>query len=122
MKHGEIVELVVRKNHLSISELSRQLNVSRRCLYNWFTQKDLSPETIKKIGDVLKYDFSREFPDLKLKKNGFTGDHSLSRNGFMEDQSVTKDFNDRVDAVNYWRSKYIQLLEKHNDLLVHNRQ
>ena len=64
MQKGEILERVIRRNHISISELSRKLNVSRRSIYNWFTQERLSRDVIYKIGTVLNHDFSAEFPDL----------------------------------------------------------
>ena len=106
MNKGEIVELVIRRNNLSISELSRRLHVSRRSVYNWFDQTDLSLDVICKIGEVLDYDFSLEFPDLfnrrKLKSIDMT--HEL--------QEETQQ-----NSVNYWRNKYISLLEKHNEIL-----
>lgn len=116
MNNGEIVELVIRRNHISISELSRKLNVSRRSLYNWFTQKDLSIETIHKIGEVLKYDFSGEFPDIFDKKDNIVDYQSAEKEITVENQLV----NENNESVNYWRSKYIHLLEKHNDFLIHN--
>lgn len=110
MQNGEIVELVIRRNHISISELSRKLNVSRRSIYNWFTQESLSREIIYKIGEVLNHDFSAEFPDMFDKAtliNTRNGSHSI-------------DAANEFESVTYWRNKYINLLEKHNDFLINN--
>lgn len=103
MNKGEIVELVIRRNNLSISELSRRLHVSRRSVYNWFEQKDLSIDIICKVGDALDYDFSSDFPDLFTRKK--------SRIISKMDQDFT--FEPQQNSVNYWRDKYINLLEKH---------
>ncbi|MEJ6981376.1 helix-turn-helix domain-containing protein [Pedobacter sp. P351] len=110
MQKGEIVELVIRRNHISISELSRKLKVSRRSIYNWFTQESLSREIIYKIGEVLHHDFSVEFPDMfdssTLVNTQIDGNNSAAIN--------------ELESVNYWRNKYINLLEKHNNFLINN--
>ena len=106
MNKGEIVELVIRRNNLSISELSRRLHVSRRSVYNWFEQKDLSIDIICKVGDVLDYDFSSDFPDLFTRRK--------SRIISQMDQDFTLE--PQQNSVNYWRNKYINLLEKHMEM------
>lgn len=111
MQNGEIVELVIRRNHISISELSRKLNVSRRSIYNWFTQESLSREIIYKIGEVLNHDFSAEFPDMFDRATLL----NTPRNG-----STSIDAANEFESVTYWRNKYINLLEKHNDFLINN--
>ena len=108
MNKGEIVELVIRRNSLSISELSRRLHVSRRSIYNWFTQKNLSYDVIFRIGDVLNYDFSKEFPELY---KGQTSENTIKQ--INPERNI--DFNQ--NSANYWKNKYINLLEKHNEIL-----
>ncbi len=107
MNKGEIVELVIRRNNLSISELSRRLHVSRRSIYNWFEQSDLSLDVICKIGEVLNHDFSLDFPDL----------FNMNKLKFLD--NLNQDFQEEINqnSVNYWRNKYISLLEKHNEIL-----
>jgi hypothetical protein len=111
MHYGETVELVVRRDNISISELSRRLNVSRRSIYNWFSQENLNFEIICKIGDALSHDFSVEFPEL------FTKHHRLGQVKYFSDSRMS-DFAE--DSVQYWKDKYINLLEKHNDYLRHS--
>ncbi|WP_291401634.1 helix-turn-helix domain-containing protein [Daejeonella sp.] len=106
MNNGEIVEHVIRRNNISISELSRRLRVSRRSIYNWFTQKNLSFDIILQIGEVLDYDFSSDFPD---KLNGRKSNHTQAYQGDMH-------MNDFQNSANYWRNKYINLLEKYNEV------
>ena len=110
MNNGEIVELVIRRNNLSISELSRRLHVSRRSIYNWFTQRNLSYDIIYKIGEALNYDFSSDFPDM------FTGKESQLIKHINADKNI--DFNQ--NSAIFWRNKYINLLEKHNEILRYN--
>lgn len=106
MNNGEIVEHVIRRNNISISELSRRLRVSRRSIYNWFTQKNLSYDIILQIGEVLDYDFSSDFPD---KLNGRKSNSSQVYQGDFQ-------MNDLQNSANYWRNKYINLLEKYNEV------
>lgn len=107
MNRGEIVELVIRRNNLSISELSRRLHVSRRSIYNWFEQADLSFDVIFKIGEVLDYDFSVDFPEVFNKRQVKL---------FEKTNYEIQEEND-LKSVNYWKNKYISLLEKHNEIL-----
>jgi predicted transcriptional regulator len=106
MNNGEIVEHVIRRNNISISELSRRLRVSRRSIYNWFTQKNLSFDIILQIGEVLDYDFSSDFPD---KLNGRKSNSSQIYPGDIQ-------MHDIQNSANYWRNKYINLLEKYNEV------
>ena len=107
---GAIVERVVRRSGVSITELARRTNVNRRSVYNWFNQKILKLDVICKIGNVLGHDFSLEFP------NYFPNSEN--------NPSVKKSINVAIDEANssesvyYWMNKYIGLLEKYNELLV----
>ena len=103
---GAVVEKIVRSSGISIAELARRVQVDRRSLYNWFEQKNLRLEAIAKIGYVLGYDFSTEFPDLK----------HLQKIQAL-DQDEANNTNDRFDDTAYWKSKYVTLLEKYNELL-----
>jgi transcriptional regulator with XRE-family HTH domain len=108
--YGQIVEKVIRRNGYSISELARLTNVNRRSVYNWFHQKRLKPEIIYRIGVALNYDFSKDFPKLLL-------DLHINE---IKSNNVSAPFNnspiDRTEE-NYWKDKYIKLLEKYNDSL-----
>lgn len=109
---GQIIEQVVRAENVGVSELSRKLNVSRRTIYNWFNQKTLSLDIICKIGNVIKHDFSKEFPDdfAKLNDEHNHSEHYLTGNENNCDES-------QLNPVSYWMSKYINLLERYNELL-----
>ncbi|MDB5287183.1 MAG: hypothetical protein JWR05_2132 [Mucilaginibacter sp.] len=106
---GQIVEKVVKMDAMSISEISRKLNVSRRTLYNWFESKNLSPEIIEKIGLVIDHDFSEEFPEIfPINKGLKNGEYNITNQQTKENIS---------DPIYYWMDKYIKLLERFNEVL-----
>jgi len=105
---GAIVERVVRRSGVSITELARRTHVNRRSVYNWFNQKRLKLDIICKIGYVLGHDFSVEFPNL-FPKDEFTQ---------MKKLVETRDEVENAESVYFWMNKYIALLEKYNELLL----
>jgi AcrR family transcriptional regulator len=105
--HGEIIEYFVRRSPMGISAISRELNISRRTLYNWFENKVLPDSIIGQLGRVIDHDFNKEFPDLFLNKK-------LIDSGTSNyDQS----YGESKDAI-YWMNKYIELLEAINKNLL----
>lgn len=110
--HGQIIERVIRRNGYSISELARLTKVNRRSVYNWFNQKHLKAEIIYRIGIVLNYDFSEDFPELfpKQTTNDFAPPAQLAEN-------PTKPSLQQSDQC-VWKDKYIDLLERYNKLLL----
>lgn len=105
---GAIVERVVRRSGLGIAELARILHVDRRSIYYWFKQPNLKVEILYKIGDAVGYDFSKDFPHLVKKTEG-------QELGFADNGSIAPEESGTLD---YWKNKYIKLLEKYNDLLL----
>ncbi|SDD75835.1 hypothetical protein SAMN05216464_102485 [Mucilaginibacter pineti] len=109
LHYGEVVERIVRRDHMGISEIARKLQVSRRTLYNWFNTKRLSFDIICQIGIVIEHDFSVEFPNefaMRLNSSGVEKD--------LENQQAKEP---PLDAIYYWMDKYIKLLEKFNETL-----
>ena len=107
--YGHVVERIVRRNRMGISEVARKLHISRRTLYNWFETNNLNIDTILKLGSVLGHDFSLEFPDDFAKISDCeTG------TVFMDEQKIDPP---ATEAVYYWMDKYIKLLEKFNEAL-----
>jgi len=107
--YGHVVERIVRRNRMGISEIARKLHISRRTLYNWFETNSLNIDTILKLGSVIGHDFSLEFPNDFAKISD-----SPHESVFMEEQKVGAPSS---EAVYYWMDKYIKLLEKFNDSL-----
>lgn len=108
--YGEIIERTIRRNGYSISELARLTKVNRRSIYNWFNQPKFKPDIIFKIGCALKHDFSNEFPEL------------FSAEDFQQAFANSKLINteilaEEIEKINYWKDKYINLLEEYNHML-----
>lgn len=107
---GAIVERVVRRSGLSITELARRIHVNRRSVYNWFEQKTLKLDIIQKIGCVLGHDFSVEFPEYFDKGE-------LTQMKRLIDSPIEDSTPAQGENVYFWMNKYITLLEKYNELL-----
>ena len=107
--HGQIVELVVRREGYNISELARLAKVNRRSVYYWFNQQYLKTELIYQIGVHIKHDFSVEFPHL-FKPDDFAQ---------VDYQRGPKSGNElsHQNEVSYWKDQYLETLEKYNLLL-----
>jgi len=110
LKHGEVLERIVRRDRMGISELSRKMNVSRRTIYNWFGQDRLSHEVIWQIGHLLGMDLFNSFPEA-FPKGDLVSAGSLESNKQSDMES---------NSVCFWMNKYIHLLEKYNNLLMVN--
>lgn len=108
--YGEVIERTVRRNGYSISALARSMKVNRRSIYNWFKQPKFKEEIIFKIGCALKYDFSNEFPEL------FVSEEFQKAFNYSPTQ-ITELLTEERDKINYWKDKYINLLEEYNQIL-----
>lgn len=104
---GEIVKNIVHKCGMKITTISTKLKISRNTLYNKFDDPNLGDAFILKLGDVIRYDFSACFPNLKEDAVSFSE---------ISDESIT--YIDRnIENLIKQERKYIDLLEKHNGLL-----
>lgn len=99
---GEIVEQAIRKSGIPIATIAKRLGKSRRWMYLMFENPDVSFEVVKRIGQIIYYDFHDDFPMLSGKGHPYT-DHPL--------QYETR------DNVEHWKNKYFRLLEEYNELL-----
>jgi transcriptional regulator with XRE-family HTH domain len=104
---GELLRKVIKRSGINITELSRRLNVDRRSVYYWFNQQKISYGVAAKVGRALNYDFSEEFPDYNIKK-------LLEEKQTAGPQAEQKN----KEIINIWMNKYIDLLEKYNQLLI----
>lgn len=104
MQHrGEIVEQAVRQSGYSLTKLTQRIGRSRRWIYHAFENPILSIEVILEIGKIIHHDFSDEIIELR-RYNSKTN----------ETQGFTITENETVE---FWKNKYLNLLEKYNELL-----
>ncbi|GAA3985558.1 helix-turn-helix domain-containing protein [Mucilaginibacter dorajii] len=109
--HGQIIEMVIRREGYSISELARLAKVNRRSVYYWFNQQYLKTELIYQIGVHIKHDFSVEFPHL------FTPEDFKPMTTLGSFNAARGTTQEHIDA-EYWKDKYLDILEKYNQLLI----
>jgi hypothetical protein len=108
---GQIIEMVIRREGYSISELARLAKVNRRSVYYWFNQQYLKTEIIYQIGVYIKHDFSIEFPHI-FKPEDFKQLNTFGSRGIAANSP-----HEHVDG-EYWKNKYLDILEKYNQLLI----
>lgn len=61
---GAILEYIIRRENIRIDDLSQNLNVTRRTIYEWFDDEHLSFSIIAEIGNAIGFDLSTVFPEL----------------------------------------------------------
>ncbi len=106
MQHkGEIVEKAVRQSGLPLTQLAKRMGKSRRWLYNAFDNPNLSIDHILHIGAIIHYNFSDDIQDLQ-------------RFRILEDPRAEENsYTVPSESAEYWKNKYLTLLEKYNTLL-----
>ncbi|MXV49556.1 helix-turn-helix domain-containing protein [Pedobacter sp. HMF7647] len=109
--YGQLVEYRIRKNGYSITDLAKTMGVNRRSIYNWFNQRYLKTDIIYRIGCAIRHDFSQDFPEFFVSED-FSSMNKPYQGFFCSD----------LQASENWKTKYITLLEKYNELLVRGKQ
>jgi lambda repressor-like predicted transcriptional regulator len=110
LHQGEIIEKLIRRNGVSISELARRMRVNRRSVYNWFNQSTLKLDAIIKIGNIVGCDIPKEYPDA------FTNEDFAMLDGMKTYQPNPQ--TDTTNNTQFWINKYVTLLEEYNQLLM----
>lgn len=110
MQHkGEIIEKAVRQSGYSITKLSKKLGKSVRWMYYMFESSNVSIDYIIEIGEILHHDFSNEIKELKKYK-------VLNEIQALKESETS--YKSKQEELEYWKNKYLVLLEKHNQLLL----
>lgn len=110
MQHkGEIIEKAVRESGFSITRLAERMGKSRRWVYQIFESQAVPVDYILAIGKIIHHDFTDEIEELKTYKLNLA-------NQITSDRQHT--FGNDKDEVEYWKNKYLTVLEKYNDLLI----
>jgi len=108
MKHrGEIIEKVVRESGIPISIIAKSLKKSRQFVYNIFGNPNVPVDIIVSIGKITHHDFSQEFKDLIVAPKKYK----------VVPSTETLNEDDQNNDANHWRTKYLEVLEKYNQLL-----
>ncbi len=108
MQHrGEIIKLAVYKSGFSITELAKRIGKSRRWVYLMFENNSVSLDVILQIGNIIHHNFTKEIEELYPIKRTLI--NSIS------------DFQSTEVSNDYWKNKYLKLLEEYNTLLKERR-
>lgn len=114
MQHkGEIIEKAIRQSGYSITKLAKKLGKSARWMYYMFESSNVSIDHILEIGEILHHDFSNEIKELKKYK-------VLNEIQAIKDSETS--YKSKHEELEYWKNKYLALLEKHNQLLLEKTQ
>ncbi len=109
MQHkGEIIESAVRASGYSITKLAKALGKSRRWVYQIFESSNVSIDYILQIGRVIHHDFSEDIKELKTYRIRMV-DQLF--------QEPSHPFDSETKEAEYWKNKYLVILEKYNELL-----
>lgn len=87
----------------SLTKLTQRLGKSRRWIYHAFENPILSIDVVLEISKIIHHDFSDEITELKRFNSGVKAQNG---NSYIENESV-----------DYWKNKYLVLLEKYNAML-----
>jgi hypothetical protein len=110
LHQGKTIEQVIRRSGHSFSRVARLTKVSRRSVYNWLNQPQVNPQIIQKIGRVINHDFSIEFPELFSSEDFNTAPSHPNPGATSTPPSLEEE-------VAKWKNKYIDILERYNELL-----
>lgn len=110
MQHrGEIVEKAVRESGYSITKLAKLLRKSRRWMYLAFQNRNLPVETVVQIGHFIHHDFSQQIKDVAQYRMNKSAQVLNERGELLINPA---------DEAEHWKNKYLELLEKYNQLLL----
>lgn len=101
MHKGKIIEKAVRSNGVSITNLAKKMNRSRQWIYHIFESNQVSTDIIIEIGKAIHHDFSNDISSIS---------------NILKTKPTTNAASDN-EGVEYWKQKYILLLEEYNNLL-----
>jgi transcriptional regulator with XRE-family HTH domain len=98
---GQLLERVIRRKGINISELAAALGITRRTLYNWFKLEIIDEDAIERISNLIVYDLTSE-----------AGKHSVVN---AQPKQTQLELDDQ-----YWQDRYIDLLERYSILLTNS--
>ena len=104
MEHrGEIIEQAVRKSGMSLVTISKKMGKSRRWLYLQFENPLVSLDVVLQIGKIIHYDFAQEIKEFNPTR--------------MSLEEPLVGFKNEENSAEYWKNKYLKLLEDYSALL-----
>ncbi|MGE0931060.1 hypothetical protein [Peijinzhouia sedimentorum] len=110
---GEILRKTLKKycdaNGATLVFIAKQVGYDQSTLYKHFERDNLPFHIIRKYGKAISHDFLIEFPEMK--------EEFQYINESQEHHPQTS-HNESSENADHWKQKYIELLERHNALLM----
>jgi AcrR family transcriptional regulator len=118
---GEILQEAIKNSGISITRIVEELGITRPTIYRKFKEETIDYNFVKRVGEVINHDFSNDFTSLQQSSLPFVTPAVRSHvTPFVTSRVTTVQNNDSDPArqLLLLQSKYIALLEAHNELLV----
>lgn len=108
MQHrGEIIRKAVYNSGYTITEIAKSIGKSRKWMYLMFENSNVSLDIVLQIGKIIHYDFTDEIKEFSPSQK-------------IIEKSSLNSKKENPDA-EYWKNKYLMLLEEYNELLKKER-
>jgi hypothetical protein len=105
----EAVDKYCKKHGSSITRIARKAGYDQSTIYRHFDKDDLSYPVLLKYGKAMEHDFSEEFPEM--------AEFFSFEKPVVKSEEVRMSNEECMEQLNYYQKKYIDLLEKHNQML-----
>ncbi|MGV3528116.1 MAG: hypothetical protein ACO1OO_04405 [Flavisolibacter sp.] len=104
---GQILKNAVDASRLSKELVARKAGYTRTSYYKHIADPDLPFHILAAYGKAIRHDFTQELADMPKY--------------LLEDPSENYDkemsLTEAIKQIDYWKGKYIDLLEKYNDMI-----
>lgn len=107
MERGKKVKEILAGLGIKIKTIAPILGKDDHYIYSLLDREDLSWEIIRKIGEHIKYDFRKDFPEMPFEYKSAEDDEITSISEPSTIEEIAKK----------WKDKYYNLLEEHAELL-----
>lgn len=105
----EAVDKYCKKHGTPITRIAKKAGYDQSTIYRHFDKDDLSFSTIIKYGKAMEHDFSEEFPEM-IEFFSFEKPEVKLNDSRMSNEEC-------MEQLKHYQKKYIELLEKHNQML-----
>ncbi|WP_324673959.1 helix-turn-helix domain-containing protein [Hymenobacter sp. GOD-10R] len=118
---GEILQEAIKNSGISITRIVDELGITRPTIYRKFKEDTLDYSFVKKVGDIIGYDFSEDFTVVQqgvLPLVSQTVTNTVAHNVTPKLAALQAADSDPVKQLLALQTKYIALLEAYNELLL----
>lgn len=110
---GQKLREILEDKGVSITFVAKRMEKkSPRIFYYWFDQPELPYSTLRRIGEIIGYDFSKDFPEMRNKAK-------MAQEAGVK-YGRPENFVDCVALYDNLLAKYVELLEENKALAEEN--